>query len=59
MTIAKDEELNRLSNENRQLTEWVYMLEAFIKTTSANMMPQSEWGKLKARLLSKRPDFLK
>lgn len=53
------QQVNLLANENERLTEWVYLLEAFIKLTTPNMMPQSEWGKQKARLLTKRPDFLR
>lgn len=53
------EETNRLSNENDKLKEWVYMLEAFVITTTEHFMAQSRWWKLKKHLLEERPDFLK
>lgn len=53
------EEANRLSNENDRLKEWINLLEAFVTTTTAHFMRNSNWWKLKRQLLAKWPDFLK
>jgi hypothetical protein len=57
--VKTKEQINLLANENDRLTEWVYLLEAFIKLTTPNLMAGSEWGRQKARLVPKRPEFLK
>lgn len=47
-----------LATQHAQLVTWVRELEAFIATTTKHTMPQSNWGKLKARLVRQRPEFL-